>query len=167
MTWSNSTPSAATYGEKDDQCADALLLYGRCLLELGRAENCVLGNALKGWSQIEYDSQENLSSSQFEDPDAVSKEEREKLREEVTSAMAEADTIEEEDGEKMEEEKEGKEKEEKTEKADAMETEEATEQKTETEKKAEEEKKVRNWPDNWLGRGDASFQNSLQLRIWI
>ena len=64
--------SAQTHGEKGDQCADALLLYGRCLLELGRAENCVLGNALKGFSSLEYDSQEELpSTEQFEDPEKV------------------------------------------------------------------------------------------------
>lgn len=88
--------NASNFGEKDDKCADALLLYGRCLLELGRAENCVLGNALKGWSQLEYDSQESITNDQFEDPEQVSPSEREKLRDEVTSAMAEPDTVEEE-----------------------------------------------------------------------
>ena len=39
--------SSEKYGEKGNECSDSLLLYGRCLLELGRAENCVLGNALK------------------------------------------------------------------------------------------------------------------------
>jgi hypothetical protein len=92
--------SAASFGEKDDKCADALLLYGRCLLELGRAENCVLGNALKGWSGIEYDSQENLESEQFEDPSKMSEDERVKLRVEVTDAMAEADTEDDEVGDK-------------------------------------------------------------------
>ena len=53
--------SASKYGEKGDECADALLLYGRCLLELGRAENCVLGNALKGFSSLEYDTQDELT----------------------------------------------------------------------------------------------------------
>jgi len=84
------------YGEKGNECSDALLLYGRCLLELGRAENCVLGNALKGFSSIEYDSQEEIKSDQFEDPEKVTPEEREKLRDDVTDAMAEADTIDEE-----------------------------------------------------------------------
>ena len=89
--------SAQTHGEKGDQCADALLLYGRCLLELGRAENCVLGNALKGFSSLEYDSQEELpSTEQFEDAEKVTETEREKLRTDVTEAMAENDTIDEE-----------------------------------------------------------------------
>ena len=89
--------SAQTHGEKGDQCADALLLYGRCLLELGRAENCVLGNALKGFQSLEYDSQDDLpGSNQFEDGDKVTETEREKLRTDVTEAMAENDTIDEE-----------------------------------------------------------------------
>jgi nuclear autoantigenic sperm protein len=109
--------NAVSFGEKNEKCADALLLYGRCLLELGRAENCVLGNALKGWSQIEYDSQENITSEQFEDPETVSPAEREKLRDEVTSAMAEPETIEEEaDAEKVAEKPA-------EEKAESMETE--------------------------------------------
>jgi len=114
--------SAVIFGEKNDKCADALLLYGRCLLELGRAENCVLGNALKGWSQIEYDSQEEISTDQFEDPEKVTEAERVKLRDEVTNAMAEPDTIEEEGQEKATGEK-----------SESMETE---------EKQAEDKKEV-------------------------
>jgi len=105
------------YGEKGNECSDSLLLYGRCLLELGRAENCVLGNALKGFSGIEYDSQEEIKSDQFEDPEKVTPEEREKLRDDVTDAMAEADTIDEEPSkEESSEKKADGEKEEKTDK---------------------------------------------------
>ena len=92
------------------------MLYGRTLLELGRAENCVLGNALKGWREIEYDSQENIESEQFENPEKVSPgkftldffkkfdlilDEREKLRNDVNEAMAETDTIDEEPASKV------------------------------------------------------------------
>jgi len=96
VSWLTNKFSSEKYGEKGNECSDALLLYGRCLLELGRAENCVLGNALKGFSSIEYDSQEEIKSDQFEDPEKVTPEEREKLRDDVTEAMAEADTIDEE-----------------------------------------------------------------------
>ena len=53
-------------------------------------------NSKKGFSSIEYDSQEEIKSDQFEDPEKVTPEEREKLRDDVTDAMAEADTIDEE-----------------------------------------------------------------------
>ena len=43
----------------------------------------------KGFSSIEYDSQEEIKSDQFEDPEKVTPEEREKLRDDVTDAMAE------------------------------------------------------------------------------
>jgi len=123
--------NSETYGEKDDKCADALLLYGRTLLELGRAENCVLGNALKGWREIEYDSQENIDSEQFENPEKVSADEREKLRNDVNEAMAENDTIDEEESKETSEDKK-------------METEE--EKKTEAEETKPEEKKAEEEP---------------------
>ncbi|CAG5095498.1 Oidioi.mRNA.OKI2018_I69.XSR.g14213.t2.cds [Oikopleura dioica] len=120
------------YGEKDDKCADALLLYGRTLLELGRAENCVLGNALKGWREIEYDSQDNIDSEQFENPEKVSPDEREKLRNDVNEAMAEADTIEEEESKDAKDEEKSEDK--------KMETEETKAEETKPEEKKEEAK---------------------------
>ena len=160
-----------------NECSDALLLYGRCLLELGRAENCVLGNALKEWfinddftvsrwnlsqtvrrqllcrsrtrfffrsifewkkgfSSIEYDSQEEIKSDQFEDPEKVTPEEREKLRDDVTDAMAEADTIDEEPS--KEESSEKKTEGEKDEKADAEKEKPKEEPKKEESKKEDE-----------------------------
>ena len=52
---------------------------------------------MKGFHSLEYDSQEELpSTEQFEDADKVTEVEREKLRTDVTEAMAENDTIDEE-----------------------------------------------------------------------
>jgi len=130
------------FGEKDDKCADALLLYGRTLLELGRAENCVLGNALKGWREIEYDSQENIESEQFENPEKVSPDEREKLRNDVNEAMAETDTIDEEPASKDTSDEKSEEKSEDK----KMETEESKPEEKKEEGKQEEKKEAAEEP---------------------
>ena len=89
----------------------------------------------KGFSSIEYDSQEEIKSDQFEDPEKVTPEEREKLRDDVTDAMAEADTIDEEPS--KEESSEKKDQAEKEGKVDK----DAEKEKPKEETKAEEPKK--------------------------
>ena len=75
----------------------------------------------KGFSNYEYESQEEISTDQFEDPSKMPEDERVKLRTDVADAMAEPETIEEEPVEA----KDDKTKKEETEDRDAekMETE--------------------------------------------
>ena len=92
----------------------------------------------KGFSSIEYDSQEEIKSDQFEDPEKVTPEEREKLRDDVTDAMAEGDTIDEEPSKEESSEKEKKTEGEKDEKADAEKEKPKEEPKKEESKKEDE-----------------------------
>ena len=96
----------------------------------------LFSNEKKGFSSIEYDSQEEIKSDQFEDPEKVTPEEREKLRDDVTDAMAEADTIDEEPS--KEESSEKKTEGEKDEKADAEKEKPKEEPKKEESKKEDE-----------------------------
>ncbi|XP_061883879.1 nuclear autoantigenic sperm protein isoform X2 [Entelurus aequoreus] len=56
---------AARYGDTADECAEALFLCGKSLLELARTENTVLGNALEGVPE-ESDDEEQPSNSNIE-----------------------------------------------------------------------------------------------------
>jgi len=73
----------------------------------------------KGFSNYEYESQEEISTDQFEDPSKMPEDERVKLRTDVADAMAELETVEEE----LVEAKDDKTKKEETEDAEKMETE--------------------------------------------
>jgi len=57
--------------------------YGKCLLEVSRLEDDVLGQALTGVP----DGDSELDSSQVEDPDKLSAEEKEKVAEQVDDAL--------------------------------------------------------------------------------
>lgn len=80
------------HGSGSDECGEAYLFYGKALLELARAENGVLGNALK---DVEPKSDES-SDEDEEKMEAVgpkiremSPSAKEKIRDDVHDAMAE------------------------------------------------------------------------------
>jgi len=72
-------------GEKAPECGEAYYFYGKALLELARLENVVLGNALDGVPKSDDDN----SSSQVEDPEKMTDEERTEVQEIVDEALVE------------------------------------------------------------------------------
>jgi len=76
---------SAECGEKAPECGETYYFYGKALLELARLENVVLGNALTGVPKEDaYD-----GSTQIEDPDLMTDEERIEIEEKVDLALVE------------------------------------------------------------------------------
>ncbi|XP_043220910.1 protein HGV2-like isoform X2 [Amphibalanus amphitrite] len=75
---------AEQYGETADPCGEAYFFYGKALLELSRIETGVLGNALDGVPEGD-----DADTSQTEDPEKLSEEERMQVVEEVDEALEE------------------------------------------------------------------------------
>jgi len=76
---------SAECGEKAPECGEAYYFYGKALLEMGRLENVVLGNALAGVP----DGEDVNASPQVEDPDTVTDEERATVEAKVDEALEE------------------------------------------------------------------------------
>jgi len=85
---------AAKFGETAPECAESYFYYGSALLELGRMESRVLGNALQGMTEDEADEPEagkEDAEDGFAVPSTITDEEKEKISEEVLDAMLEKD----------------------------------------------------------------------------
>jgi len=72
-------------GEKAPECGEVYYYYGKALLELARLESVVLGNALSGVPKADACE----GSSQVEDPDKITDEERIEVEEKVDEALME------------------------------------------------------------------------------
>jgi len=75
---------ASQYGETGVECADAYFHYGKALLEMGRMEAGVLGNALEGVPDEEDESSSNIESS-----DKMTEDEKEDVGMKVMEALEE------------------------------------------------------------------------------
>jgi len=76
---------ASECGEKAPECGEAYYFYGKALLELARLENLVLGNALSGVPKEDACSE----STQVDDPEQMTDEERIEVEEKVDEALME------------------------------------------------------------------------------
>jgi len=72
------------FGETSLECADAYFHYGKALLEMARLESGVLGNALEGVPEGE-----DTDSSQVEDPEKMTADEKEEVGVKVHEALDE------------------------------------------------------------------------------
>jgi len=77
---------SAECGDKAPECGEAYYFYGKALLELARLENVVLGNALSG---VPDGDDCDKGSTQVEDPEQVTEEERIEVEEKVNEALIE------------------------------------------------------------------------------
>jgi len=76
---------ASECGEKAPECGEAYYFYGKALLELARLENVVLGNALSGVPKEDVCG----GSTQVDDPEKMTDEERIEVEEKVDEALLE------------------------------------------------------------------------------
>merc|ERR1712119_74919 len=75
---------SAQFGETAKECAESYFYYGKSLLELSRMESGVLGNALEG---VPEDSDEKVNTSQVEDPEKLTKDEKSEVEDKVAEAF--------------------------------------------------------------------------------
>jgi len=74
-----------TFGETAIETGETYYYYGKSLLELSRMESGVLGNALEGVPEEDADG----NTSQFEDPEKMTDQEKDQVNEVVTEAFEE------------------------------------------------------------------------------
>merc|ERR1712042_323198 len=75
---------SAQFGETAKECAESYFYYGKSLLELSRMGSGVLGNALEG---VPEDSDEKVDTSQVEDPEKLTKDEKSEVEDKVAEAF--------------------------------------------------------------------------------